>query len=200
MNKLMEGLAKILKVGVGIAICGAAIIVGLVCIIDDDVAYAEPDYNDINYMCDLAVTELDYNDVARVDADYWFFGKKSKKMWIEHKSAVKVGVDANEIKVDSGKNKVTVTVPKAKVLSVNVDENSFNANSYSISNTRLRKITAKEQNKAMQNANKDIRKIVSEDPVLMHEAQKRTKKVLGNYFETIMHKTGDKRKLEVSLE
>ena len=200
MNKLMEGLSKILKVGVVIAICGAACIVGLVCIIDDDVAYAEPDFNDINYMYDLAVTELDYNDVARVDADYWFFGKKSKKMWIEHKSAVKVGVDANEIKVDSGKNKVTVTVPKAKVLSVNVDPNSFNANSYSISSTRLRKISAKEQNTAMHNANKDIKKIVSQDPVLMHEAQKRTGKVLSGYFSALMDKTHDKRKLEVSLE
>jgi predicted transcriptional regulator len=132
--------------------------------------------------------------------DNLFFGKKSKKMWIEHKSAVKVGVDANEIKVDSGKNKVTVTVPKAKVLSVNVDPNSFNANSYSISSTRLRKISAKEQNTAMHNANKDIKKIVSQDPVLMHEAQKRTGKVLSGYFSALMDKTHDKRKLEVSLE
>jgi hypothetical protein len=148
-----------------------------------------PDLEEIRSICSLATTELEYNNVAKTTKYYWFFGKKEKKLWIEHKGVVKIGIDVNKIEVIPEGNKWTIRIPKAEVLSANCDEKSFTDESYTMSKSILRRFSAKEQNSSMADAIKNMETDAANNSAILRDAQVRAKKILKNYFLQLNKKT-----------
>ena len=142
--------------------------------------HGKPEVEQLQEICKRATIELDYNDVAKATKGYWFFGKKKKQLWIEHKVLVKVSIDETKLEVSEEKGKWIIQVPKAEVLNVFCNPESFTENSFTIQKTLGHKVSAKEQNEAMASAIEDIKKDAENQSECLREAQRRAAKLLEN--------------------
>ena len=157
-----------------------------------------PQLEEIKTMCALGTTEIDYNNVAHVEKEDWFFGKKQRKMWIEYKAIVKTGIDVEELEMEKKGNKIRITIPAAKVLSIVCDLDSFNEESFRTSKAFPIKFTAKDQNTSIAEANKNIRETTENNKDLMRDSQLRAKKIIQNYIDEFT--TADGLQYEVEWE
>lgn len=164
------------------------------------VSQVVPDVEEIRSLCSLATTELDYNNVAKSTKSYWFFKKREKKLWIEHKGVVKVGVDVNKLEIISEDDSWLITIPKAEILSVSCDPDSFNQDSFTMSNSILRKFSAYEQNKAMSEAVNNMKIDAESNNEILHDAQIKAKKIIENYFSQLNKKTSNNVQLKWDLQ
>lgn len=158
------------------------------------------DVEEIRSLCSLATTELDYNNVAKSTKSYWFFKKREKKLWIEHKGVVKVGVDVNKLEIIPEEDSWLITIPKAEILSVSCDPDSFNQDSFTMSNSILRKFSAYEQNKAMSEAVNNMKIDAESNNEILHDAQIKAKKIIENYFSQLNKKTSNNVQLKWDLQ
>lgn len=150
-----------------------------------------PDVEEIRSICSLATTELDYNNVAKSKKTYGFFRTREKKLWIEHKGVVKVGIDVNKIEIVQEEDSWHITIPKAEILSVSCDPDSFNQESFTMSNSSSRKFSAYEQNKAMAEAVNNMKIDAESNNEILHDAQIKAKKIIENYFVQLNKKTNN---------
>lgn len=150
-----------------------------------------PDVEEIRSICSLATTELDYNNVAKSKKTYWFFKKREKKLWIEHKGVVKVGIDVNKLEIVPEDDSWHITIHKAEILSVSCDPDSFNQASFTMSNSSLRKYSAYEQNTAMSEAVNNMKIDAESNNEILHDAQLKAKKIIENYFSQLNKKTNN---------
>ena len=164
------------------------------------VSQVAPDVEEIRSLCSLATTELDYNNVAKSTKSYWFFKKREKKLWIEHKGVVKVGVDVNKLEIIPEEDSWLITIPKAEILSVSCDPDSFNQDSFTMSNSILRKFSAYEQNKAMSEAVNNMKIDAECNNEILHDAQIKAKKIIENYFSQLNKKTSNNVQLKWNLQ
>ena len=94
-------------------------------------AVLEPDLAQIRSICDLATLECYYHNVAKLTKEkevLWW--DTSAELWIEYSGIVKLGVDIANLDMQVDGNQVTITMPKAEVLSCQVDQTSLNEDSY----------------------------------------------------------------------
>ena len=159
-----------------------------------------PDVEEIRSICSLATTELDYNNVAKSKKTYWFFKKREKKLWIEHKGVVKVGIDVNKLEIVPEDDSWHITIPKAEILSVSCDPDSFNQASFTMSNSSLRKFSAYEQNKAMSEAVNNMKIDAESNNEILHDAQLKAKKIIENYFSQLNKKTNNEVHIKWDLQ
>lgn len=161
--------------------------------------YITPDVEEICYICSLATTELDYNNVAKVSKSYWFMKKREKKLWIEHRGTVKVGIDVNKLEISSENNVWTLRIPKAEILSVSCNPDFFTENSFTISDSNWKKISAYDQNAAMAKAISDMKVDAENNTAILHDAQIKAKKILENYFNQLNIKTNSNIQIKWEL-
>ena len=164
------------------------------------VSKVSPDIEEIRSMCSLATTELDYNNVAKSAKSYWLFGKHEKKLWIEHKGIVKVGIDVNKLEIYPEEDSWHVTIPKAEILSARCDPESFNQDSFTKSNFPLIKISGYEQNEAMDKAVEDMKKDAEGNKEILYDAQIKAKKIIENYFSQLNRKTNSEVNIKWDLQ
>lgn len=155
------------------------------------VSQIAPDVEEIRSICSLATTELDYNNVAKSKKTYRFFKTREKKLWIEHKGVVKVGIDVNKLEIFPEEDSWHITIPKAEILSVSCDPESFNQESFTKSNSSLKKFSAYEQNKAMAEAINNMKIDAESNNEILHDAQIKAKKIIENYFVQLNKKTNN---------
>lgn len=163
-------------------------------------SHFSPDVEEIRSICSLATTELDYNNVAKSVDKYWFFGKREKKLWIEHKGVVKVGIDVNKLEIFPEEDSWHITIPKAEILSVSCDPDSFNQDSFTISNSCLRKFSVYKQNEAMAEAEQNMRTDAESNYEILHDAQIKAKKIIENYFSQLNKKTNNEVSIKWDLQ
>ena len=147
------------------------------------VIHTEPDIEEIRSICKLATTEVDYNNVAETSKRYGSFKKHEKKLWIEHKGIVKVGIDVNQLEIIPDGNTWLIRIPKAEILSVTCDPESFKEESFTISKSKFGRISAKEQNEAMAVAISNMKVDAESNHEILHDAQLKAKKIIENYFQ-----------------
>ena len=145
----------------------------------------EPDIMQVRSICKLATVECYYHNVAKSEkpagTGIWHFGEKDRQFWIEYTGTVKVnGTD------------VTVTIPEAEVQQVNVDDDSYNSDSYIFSEDGINKneITAEDATGAVENARNEMIKTAEENTALLVNAQERAKKMIENYIMQLGETTG----------
>ena len=146
----------------------------------------EPQIGQVKYICELAVMECYYHNVAKYyekDATNGFLGigKKDKVFWIEYSGIVKLGIDASLVNIDVNGEKITITMPEAKVLSYSFDADSA---AYYVDKDSA-KVTGEDEVKALGEAQAHLLETASNDKTLLENAQARAMALVEGYISNI---------------
>lgn len=168
------------------------------CNSSQDIGPIVPQIGQIRSICELAVTETYYNNVAKYfeeDASGILFWKKDKQFWIEYSGRVKIGVDVSQVSLSIKDDVVTITMPPATVLSSSVDETTFTSASFIVANNSAT-VDASDQVSALAEAQSRIETEFSENNSLLASAQQRAQYLLEDYVNNIGELVGVNYKIE----
>lgn len=147
----------------------------------------EPQISQMRSICELAVMECYYHNVAKYqeeDAAGFLLWKKDKHFWIEYSGVVELGIDASRLSMEVSGDEVTITIPAAKVLSCTVDSTSLTAGSF-IVDKRSANIDAEDEQAAFAEAQHNMEMSAASNRVLLGNAQQRVQVLLQSYVENI---------------
>lgn len=147
----------------------------------------EPKISQIKTICELAVIDCYYHNVAKFnekDAEGMLWWKKDKKFWIEYSGKVRIGVDLSLVSISVDGEKVKITLPDAKVLSSTVDASSLTNKSY-IVDVNSAKIRAEDEVKAFEVAQRQLVEHASSDTALLANARDRVQTLIEDYIKNI---------------
>lgn len=154
----------------------------------------EPRTSEVQSICELAVMECYYHNVAKFlekDAEVTFFWKKDKHFWVEYSGTVKLGVDVSRVKLAVSGTDVTIEIPEAKVLNSHVDSASLTKDSYIVAQDSAA-ITADDETMAFKQAQIQLEETAANDKTLLAMAQNRAQKLLEDYVNNIGDAIGKK--------
>lgn len=155
---------------------------------------SEPKANFSNsgYICELATLEVYYHNVARSshEADWPVFEIGKKRMWFEYSGIVEVGIDATRLAISEpdSSNTITITMPQAEILNVNVDEGSISEPA--VETAPLTFFTTEEKTEALSKAQQIMRDTANEDDTLKFQARERAKELLESYVTSVGESIG----------
>ena len=153
---------------------------------------AEPQLAQVRSICELAVIECYYHNVAKYseeDAEGILWWKKDKRFWIEYDVVVKYGIDVSLVKLDVTDTQITITLPEAEVQECNVISSSLTEDSY-IVDSNSAKITAEDETIAFTEAQKQLEESAANNKALLSEAQRRAQILLTDYVTNLGNATG----------
>ena len=133
-----------------------------------------------------------YHNVAKYfqeDAESFLWMTKDKKFWIEYSGVVQLGIDASKVSFEIDGTDVTITIPKATVLSSKVDSASLNEDSFIVDKDSA-DVTAEDQTEAFAQAQEQLEDNARNDTALLAEAQQRAKSLLEDYVKNIGSEMG----------
>lgn len=162
----------------------------------------EPDLGQVRNICNLATLECYYHNVAKslkpAGVGLSHIGENDRKFWIEYTGLARLGIDMADVEMKVDGTDVRVKLPKAQVLSISIDEDSLNEDSYIASQDGINrnKITADDQTQAIKKAQDDMRDRVMENESLLITAQTRAQKLIENYIKTL----GESQGIEYSID
>ena len=143
----------------------------------------------INQIFELATMKCYYHDVAEYknEKDGILFGVGNigfQKAWIEYDAIVKVGIDAGNISISGPDEKhvIYMTVPKAKVLSVDIENIS---KPLTEKGWLTKNLTANQQTQTMAEARDKVEEEAQNNENLMMQAQKRAQIIIEGYVQTL---------------
>lgn len=148
----------------------------------------EPDITQIRSICNLATLECYYHNVAKstktAGSGISHVGEIDRKFWIEYTGIAKIGIDMSKVDMQIEGDTVTVFLPNAKLLSIDIEEDDLNEGSYiaSADSINSNKITAEDQTKAINNAQSTMAESVRNNPQLLLNAQSRAQDLIENYI------------------
>lgn len=147
-----------------------------------------PDLAQVRSICELATLECYYHNVAKSikykQEGITHLGEKDRAFWIEYTGTVKLGINMSQVTMDVDANHVTITIPEAEVLEVSVDDDSYNEDSYFMSQDgwNSNKITAEDATQAVKAAKEEMEQTAMDNSSLLLNAQERAKKLIENYL------------------
>lgn len=147
-----------------------------------------PDISQIKNICKLATLESYYHNVAKSIKDAGtgvsHLGEKPRKFWIQYTGVAKIGVDMSLVKMDVDGSDITITIPKASLIDLNIDSATLNEESYISSADGLNpnNITAEDQTTAIDKAQEEMKKSIEDNFDLMTTAQERAKELIEAYI------------------
>ncbi len=159
---------------------------------------SQPQVSEMKSICELATLKCYFNNVAKYseeDVEGILFWKKDANFWVEYNGVVTLGIDASLVDMSINGTKVTIALPKAKVLSSNVDELSLNEDSY-VFEEGSASISAEKQREAFEHAQKTMKQTASSDVSLLLSAQQRAQILLEEYIKNI----GDAVNIQYEIE
>ena len=152
----------------------------------------EPDITQIRSICNLATLECYYHNVAKSDkkagSGIFHIGELDRKFWIEYTGIAKIGIDMSKVNMEIEGNNVTVFIPNAKLLSIDISESDLNEDSYISSGDswfNTNKITAEDQTEAINNAQATMAESVKNNTALLMSAQTRAQELIENYIKQL---------------
>lgn len=154
----------------------------------------EPQISQMKSICDLAVMECYYHNVAKYfeeDAVKGLFGigNKDKHFWIEYSGVVKLGIDVSFVSIEIEDTQISITLPEAKVLNTKIDSASLNDKSF-IVDKKSADIEAADEVRAFDEAQSKLEETASNDKILLANAQQRAQELLENYITNIGNAVG----------
>lgn len=149
----------------------------------------EPKIAQIKTICELAVMECYYHDVAKYFEEeavkgFLGLGKKDKHFWIEYSGIVTLGIDTSLVSLEVSDTKITITIPEAKVLSCKVDSASLSSQSFIVDKNSAA-IEAADEVKAFEEAQSRLEETASADQALLGSAQQRAQALIAEYIMNI---------------
>ena len=152
----------------------------------------EPSDMQIRSICELATLKCYFHNVAKSNkvSDSWF--KKDREFWIEYTGVAKIGIDVSKVNMKFDKEIVTVTLPNAELLGIDILDKDLNEDSYIHSGDGLikNKITADDQSAAINTAQNDMAKSVRENTALLISARDRAQRMIENYINKLGELSG----------
>ena len=173
-----------------------ASIVSSCSILNTDQTTMMPQMSQMKSICQLATMECYYHNVAKFklkDASGILLWKKDKHFWIEYSGTVKIGIDTSLVSIEVNENSVTITIPKAKVLSHDVDD--LTKESFIVAKDSA-KITAEDETLAFTEAQEHMIVTASGDTALLASAQQRAQTLLEEYIDNIGKAVGKEYLIE----
>lgn len=163
-----------------------------------------PDLGHIRSICSLATMECYYHNVAKSVKEkgsgisHW--GEKDRKFWIEYTGVAKIGINMSDVAILVDGNAVTVTLPKATLISCGIEEIDENSFVYTEDSWNKNPITADEQTAAVDQAQNDMKANIENDAALLETARERAKKLIENYIEQLGEASGTEYVITWKLE
>lgn len=162
--------------------------------VKEDPIDMEPKVSQMKAICELAVMECYYHNVAKyVEKDavkgFLGFGKKDKHFWIEYSGVVKLGIDVSLVSIEVADTQITITLPEAKVLGCKADSASLSENSFIVDKDSA-DIEAADEIKAFDEAQSKLEETASGDKALLASAQQRAQALLEEYITNIGNAVG----------
>ena len=158
----------------------------------------EPKTSQMKAICELAVMDCYYHNVAKYelkDAEGFLWWTKDKNFWIEYSGVVTLGVDVSRVTVEVDGTKVTISIPAAEVLSCTVDSSSLTEDSYIVAKDSAA-IEAEDEIEAFSVAQADLEVTASQDTALLASAQQQAQQLLEDYITNIGKATGKSYSIE----
>ena len=152
----------------------------------------EPKVSQMKAICELAVMDCYYHNVAKYfeeDASGALFWKKDKNFWIEYSGVVRLGIDASQIEMQIKGNRVTITLPKAKVMNCPAEPNALSNDSIIIASDSA-DVDAQDQKRAFEEAQNNMKAEAENDTALLANAQQRVQNLLEEYVKNIGNAVG----------
>ena len=159
---------------------------------EEEQAAMEPDISQMRAICELAVMECYYHNVAKYfeeDAVGSLWWKKDKHFWVEYSGVVKLGIDASLVSIEVAGTKVTITIPEAKVLGCKVDSDSLSKDSFIVDKDSA-EVSGEDEIKAFELAQTKLEEIAANDKTLLANAQQRAQTLLEGYIYNIGNAVG----------
>ncbi|MBE5934728.1 MAG: DUF4230 domain-containing protein [Lachnospiraceae bacterium] len=171
------------------------IIILLMCIVTlgctsckkEEVKELKPEAPQMKSICELATMKCYYHNVAKfkeTDAEGILWWQKDRHFWIEYDGIVTLGVEAALVDIKVKGNRVTITMPPAKVLSCEVNEKTLTEDSYIIAKGSA-DVEAEHQTEAFKKAQKNMKNEAEKDEALLASARQRAEKLLEDYVNNI---------------
>lgn len=132
----------------------------------------EFDFLELKQMSNLATLEFKFNNIGIVSQEKKFLWiDTTRKAFVEYVGAVKVGIDFNELKYDNLTK--TITIPRAKVLSIDDDANSYEyyTSDESILPWLKNEIKKERYNDLIIDSQKEMQKSVENNEKMLRQAQ-----------------------------
>ena len=158
----------------------------------------EPKTSQIKAICELAVMDCYYHNVAKYemkDAEGFLWWTKDKNFWIEYSGVVTIGIDVSRVTVEVDGTKVTISIPAAEVLRYTVDSSSLTEDSYIVAKDSAA-IEAEDEIAAFSVAQADLEATASQDTALLASAQQQAQQLLEDYITNIGKATGKSYSIE----
>lgn len=159
---------------------------------EEETLNMEPEVSQMKAICELAVMECYYHNVAKYyeeDASGVLWWKKDKQFWIEYSGVVKLGVDITSVNIEVNDTQVSITLPAAKVLGCKVDSASLTEDSFIVAKNSA-DVDASDEVKAFDEAQSKLQENAASDTALLASAQQQAQDLLEDYITNIGNAVG----------
>lgn len=159
------------------------------------------DFSGVTSVCELATLKCYYHNVAKAETEaIGIFAKwlktGYKKIWTEYSGIIEYGIDISQVTVsEPDKNGVvTVTMPDAQVLNVDVDEDSLGT---PLTDTGfLTSVTTEEKTTTLAGAQEAMEQQAKENTEMLSQAKARAKTLIEEYIKNVGESIGEEYTVE----
>ena len=159
------------------------------------------DFSGVTSVCELATLKCYYHNVAKAETEAsGIFAKwlktGYKKIWTEYSGIIEYGIDISQVTVsEPDKNGVvTVTMPDAQVLNVDVDEESLGT---PLTDTGfLTSVTTEEKTTTLAGAQETMEQQAKENTEMLSQAKARAKTLIEEYIKNVGESIGEEYTVE----
>ena len=159
------------------------------------------DFSGVTSVCELATLKCYYHNVAKAETEAsGIFAKwlktGYKKIWTEYSGIIEYGIDISQVTVsEPDKNGVvTVTMPDAQVLNVDVDEESLGT---PLTDTGfLTSVTTEEKTTTLAGAQEAMEQQAKENTEMLSQAKARAKTLIEEYIKNVGESIGEESTVE----
>jgi hypothetical protein len=159
------------------------------------------DFSGVTSVCELATLKCYYHNVAKAETEAsGIFAKwlktGYKKIWTEYSGIIEYGIDISQVTVsEPDKNGVvTVTMPDAQVLNVDVYEDSLGT---PLTDTGfLTSVTTEEKTTTLAGAQEAMEQQAKENTEMLSQAKARAKTLIEEYIKNVGESIGEEYTVE----
>lgn len=159
------------------------------------------DFSGVTSVCELATLKCYYHNVAKAETEAsGIFAKwlktGYKKIWTEYSGIIEYGIDISQVTVsEPDKNGVvTVTMPDAQVLNVDVDEDSLGT---PLTDTGfLTSVTTEEKTTTLAGAQEAMEQQAKENTEMLSQAKAWAKTLIEEYIKNVGESIGEEYTVE----
>lgn len=159
------------------------------------------DFSGVTSVCELATLKCYYHNVAKAETEAsGIFAKwlktGYKKIWTKYSGIIEYGIDISQVTVsEPDKNGVvTVTMPDAQVLNVDVDEDSLGT---PLTDTGfLTSVTTEEKTTTLAGAQEAMEQQAKENTEMLSQAKARAKTLIEEYIKNVGESIGEEYTVE----